>query len=194
MVRLEFRRNSADCPPPKHFDVRLETESSAAAALYQWAADVCSAKPPFSLDVTNTSSEAARQQFFLKQVDIGVSSLPPQPGEVPQSAPRLRSRPIDLTALVFAYNIVDPVTGQQITDLKLSPRFVARLLSDSEVIGFFNDPEFKHSIPDTPSRSRLPTLCCAPSGTPTHGSSPIGCNANHSARTFSTVPIRSASR
>jgi hypothetical protein len=142
-VQLNFRANSADCPPPRSFDVRLESEASAAAALYQWAADLCSARPAFALDVTNTSSDASRQQFFLRHVDVGVSSLPPQPGEVPSSAPAYAVAPIDLTALVVAYNIVDPVTGHQITDVTLTPRLVARLVSDSDTLGFFSDPEFK---------------------------------------------------
>jgi hypothetical protein len=141
-ARLEFRENTADCPPPKGFDVRVETEQSGAAALYQWAADLCSAQPPFSLDVTNTSSDAARNQFFLKHVDVGVSSLPPAPGETPASAPAYTAAPLDLTALVVAYNIVDPVTGHQITDVTLTPRLVARLVSDSDTLGFFFDPEF----------------------------------------------------
>jgi hypothetical protein len=142
-VQLDFRANSADCPPPSTFDVRLESEASASAALYQWAANLCSARPPFALDVTNTSSDAARQQFFLRHVDVGVSSLPPQPGEVPGSAPPYAVAPVDLTALVVAYNIVDPVTGHQITDVTLTPRLVARLVSDSDTLGFFSDPEFK---------------------------------------------------
>ena len=50
--------------------------------------------------------------------------------------------PVDLTAIVLAYNIVDPVTNKQITDLTLTPRLVARLLSDSDVNTFFEDPEF----------------------------------------------------
>lgn len=142
MVRLEFRENSADCPPPKSFDVRLEAEASASAALYQWAADLCEEKKPFALDVTNTSSNASRQQFFLKHVDVGVSSLPPKPGEATSTAPKFAVAPVDLTALVVAYNIVDPVTGHQITDITLTPRLVARLVSDSDVLGFFSDPEF----------------------------------------------------
>ena len=152
LVRLDFRENSADCPPPKHFDVRLETEASAAAALYQWAADLCSTTKPFALDVTNTSSNAARQQFFLNHVDVAVSSLPPGAGETTRATPGYAVAPVDLTALVVAYNIVDPVNGHQITDVTLTPRLVARLVSDTDVLGFFQDPEFKklnpsHSFP-----------------------------------------------
>ena len=81
IVPLQFRKSSGDCPPVTHFDVQIESESSAAAAFYQWAADVCTGQGAFTVDVTNTSSNAAREQFFAGNVDIGVSSLPPQPGE-----------------------------------------------------------------------------------------------------------------
>ncbi len=146
-ARLDFRENTADCPPPARFDVRLESEASAAAAAYQWAADLCSATPPFALDVTNTSSDAARAQFFQKHVDVALTSLPPAAGEAPASAPAYAVAPIDLTALVVAYNIVDPVTFHQITDVTLTPRLVARLVSDSDVLSFFQDPEFQKLNP-----------------------------------------------
>jgi len=147
IVPLSFRRSSGDCPPVTHFDVKVEAETSAAAAFYQWAADVCTGTGAFTVDVTNTSSNAARQQFFDQNVDIGVSSLPPQQTELPPDPRAYTVTPVDLTGIVIAYNIVDPVTHQQITDMKLSPRLVARLLSSTEVVAFFNDPEFKKLNP-----------------------------------------------
>jgi hypothetical protein len=146
-VKLDFRQNAADCPPPRRFDVRLEAESSAAAAFYEWAAGLCGGSDPFALDVTNTSSTAARHQFFEKHVDVGVSSVPPQAGEVTTTSPPFLVAPVDLTAVVVAYVIVDPVTGQQITDLTLSPRLVARLISDTDVLTLFTDPEFQKLNP-----------------------------------------------
>jgi ABC-type phosphate transport system substrate-binding protein len=148
VVPLQFRRSFGDCPPATHFDLKLESETSAAAAFYQWAADVCTGQGAFTLDVTNTSSNAARQQFFDKNVDIAVSSLPPQQSELPPDPRPYTVTPVDLTGIVIAYNIVDPVTHQQITDMKLTPRLVARLLSSSGVLTFFNDPEFKKLNPD----------------------------------------------
>ena len=91
--------------------------------------------------MTNTSSTAARHQFFEKHVDVGVSSVPPQAGEVTTTSPPFLVAPVDLTAVVVVYVIVDPVTGQQITDLTLSPRLVARIISDTDVLTLFTDPE-----------------------------------------------------
>lgn len=147
IVPLQFRKSAGDCPPVTHFDARIETEASAAPALYQWAADLCSGKNALTLNVTNTSSDQARADFFARNVDIGVSSLPPQAGTIPAGAPKYTVAPVDLTGVVVAYNIMDPVTHQPISDLTLTPRLVARLLSDSDVLTFFSDPEFKKLNP-----------------------------------------------
>ncbi|MDP9335926.1 MAG: hypothetical protein M3Q30_21820, partial [Actinomycetota bacterium] len=143
IVPLQFRKSVGDCPAVTHFDARIETEASAAPALYQWAADLCNGSHALTLNVTNTSSDQARSDFFASNVDIAVSSLPPQPGETTAGAPNYTVAPIDLTGVVVAYNIMDPVTHQPISDLTLTPRLVARLLSDSDVLTFFDDPEFK---------------------------------------------------
>jgi hypothetical protein len=144
---LTFRKSAADCPPVTHFDVRAEAEASAATALYQLAGDVCAGKGAFTVDVTNTSSNSARKQFFSGNVDVGVTSLPPQQVEVPAGTPAYTVTPVDLTGIVVAYNIMDPVTKQKIRDIKLTPRLVARLVSDTDVLTFFDDPEFKKLNP-----------------------------------------------
>jgi len=142
LVPLSFARNSADCPPVQAYDFKVEAEASAAPALYQWAAALCTGPHAFAIDITDTSSNQARQDFFSKLVDMGVTSVPPEPGEITPTAPKFSVVPLDLTGIVIAYNITDPVTHKQITNLTLTPRLVARLLSDSDVESFFSDPEF----------------------------------------------------
>ena len=142
IVPLTFKHSFGDCPPVQTFDFRIETESSAAPALYQWAADFCTGKNAFTVDVTNSSSNSARENFFSNQVDIAVSSLRPEPGEALPTSPQYSVVPIDLTAVVFAYNIIDSHTHRPVTDLTLTPRLAARLISDSDLTTFFRDPEF----------------------------------------------------
>jgi hypothetical protein len=142
IVPLSFERNSADCPPVQQYNFSVESEASAAPALYQWAAALCIGAHPFTMDVTNTSSNEAREDFLSGEVDLGVTSLPPEPSELTPTAPKFSVTPLDLTAIVVAYNIVDPVTHKQITNLTLTPRLVARLISDSDMESFFQDPEF----------------------------------------------------
>src|SRR5262249_32220515 len=142
IVPLQFAHSFGDCPPVKNFDVRIETEASAAPALYQWAADFCTGEHAFTVDVTNTSSNSARADFLSQQVDLGVTSIKPGPGEVTASSPQYKVVPLDLTAVVLAYNVVDRVTKKPITDITLTPRLVARLISDSDLTTFFHDKEF----------------------------------------------------
>jgi len=142
LVPLSFARNSADCPPVQHYDFSVESEASATAALYQWAAALCIGPHAFTMDITNTASNQAREDFLSGLVDLGVTSLPPEPGEITPTSPQFSVTPLDLTGIAIAYNITDSVTDKQITDLTLTPRLVARLLSDSDLATFFQDPEF----------------------------------------------------
>lgn len=142
IVPLSFARNSGDCPPVQHYDFSIESEASAAPALYQWAAELCTGPHKFTMSITNTASNQARDDFLSGLVDIGVTSLPPEPGEITPTSPQFSVTPIDLTGLAIAYNITDSATDKQITDLTLTPRLVARLLSDSDLASFFQDPEF----------------------------------------------------
>jgi hypothetical protein len=142
IVPLQFARSFGDCPPVQNFDVRMETEASAAPALYDWAANFCTGEHAFTVDVTSSSSNAARENYFSKQIDIAVTSLEPKPEEVIPGSPPYRVVPLDLTAIVIAYNITDRKTHKPITDITLSPRLVARLISDSDLTTFFHDPEF----------------------------------------------------
>ena len=147
IVPLSFARNSADCPPVQQYAFSVESEASAAYALYQWAAALCVGPHAFAMDVTDTSSNQARADFLSHLVDIGVTSLPPQPAELTPTAPKFSVVPLDLTGVVVAYNITDPVTHKQITNLTLTPRLVVRLLSDSDIESFFSDPELQKLNP-----------------------------------------------
>ena len=143
----QLRRNAADCPPVVQYNFSIEAEASAAPALYQWAAALCTGKHAFTMDITNTSSNQAREDFFSGEVDLGVTSLPPEPGEITAGVPKFSVAPLDLTAVVIAYNIIDSKTDKQITDLTLTPRLVARLLSDTDIQSFFRDPELRKLNP-----------------------------------------------
>jgi hypothetical protein len=142
IVPLLFAHSFGDCPPVRNFDVRVETEASAAPALYDWAAHFCTGEHAFTVDVTSSSSNAARENFLNRQIDIGVTSLEPTPDEITPGSPPYRVVPLDLTAVVIAYNIKDRQTNRPITDITLTPRLVARLVSDSDLTTFFHDPEF----------------------------------------------------
>ena len=141
-AKIEFARSIDDCPPVTQFDVRAEGEASASALIYNWAANLCTADPKLILDYTEISSVAGRQDFLNKLVDVGVTSMPPTDAELAASPghPSYTFAPVDLTAVVVAYNMTDPKTGKRITDLTLSPRLLARVLTDTELQGPQTDP------------------------------------------------------
>src|SRR5207249_4109134 len=100
---------------------------------YTWAAGLCTASPPQIVDYTLTSSVSGREDFLKDLVDVGVTSTGATAAELAAAPGHLAFTyaPTDLTAIVVAYNMTDPDTGQRITDLKLSPRLLARLITDS---------------------------------------------------------------
>lgn len=150
---LTFSKSVDDCPPVTNYDVRTEGEASAAQLMYYWAANLCTAKQKLILDYTQTSSVSGRQDFLNKLVDVGMTSIPPTAAELAgfPNHPAYTYAPVDLSALVVAYNIVDPVTGKRLTDLTLTPRLLARIISDTNLTGpqtdktsFFGDPELNN--------------------------------------------------
>lgn len=140
---LKFAPSPADCPPVSRFDARAEGEASAAEQMYLWSAQLCTGANAQIVDYTETSSNSARESFLSGAVDLAVTSLPATADEIAAGKPGLKFKyaPISVNAVVVAYYLVDPVTGQRITDLKLSPRLIARLISNSRLLGYFQDPE-----------------------------------------------------
>ena len=76
--------------------------------------------------------------------DIGVTSLGSTSSELATSSAKTSYlyAPLDLNSVVVAFHINDAVTGQAITSVTLTPRLLARLITDSDLLDFFTDPEF----------------------------------------------------
>ncbi len=145
VVPITFARSSADCPVPDHLDVRAEGEASGANLFYNWVGQLCEGTPKLALDYTETSSNNGRASELAGQADLGVTSLGATKEELAASAAHTTYEyaPLDLNAVVVAFNIQDSVTNQQILDVTLTPRLIARLVTDSQLLDFFNDPEFQ---------------------------------------------------
>jgi hypothetical protein len=146
VASLSFAPSVADCPALSRFDVTLEGEASAADQLYRWAAAKCAGTDALALDFTETSSNEGRVSFLAHHVDAAVTSLGAPAGEL-AGAPAPAYAPLDLTAVAIVFNMKDPTTGRQITDLTLSPRLVARIISNSDLFGIFSDPELQQLNP-----------------------------------------------
>lgn len=154
VVELNFIPSIADCPPVVDFDLRFDGSASAAPQFYRWAADKCGGNKPLVIDYTNSNDNTGRENFLNGLVDGGVSGLAATKEELDHHSESVKFKyaPVDLTAVVIAINMRDPMTGQVITDLTLTPRLVAKMVTDSDVTNLFTDPEFRRLN----SRIRLP--------------------------------------
>jgi ABC-type phosphate transport system substrate-binding protein len=144
LAPLAFAKSVSDCPPVDKIDITAEGEASSAAVFYRWAADRCAGTDPLVLDYTETNSNSGRADFLNNQVDLGLTSLPATQDELdgaPQKPESFRYAPMDLTAIAVVFNMTDPKTQQRITDLTLSPRLLARVVSNTTLSEFFQDPE-----------------------------------------------------
>jgi ABC-type phosphate transport system substrate-binding protein len=156
VISLTFAPSQADCPPITSFDLRTDGSASAAGALYTWSASLCRGGDTFVLDYTETSSTAGRENFLEGLVDMGITAAAVSEEELeehPDHRP-FAYAPLNLSAVAVVVNMRDPFTGNQVTDLVLSPRLVTRLVTDSSVTGFLGDPELRQLNP----RVRFPTV------------------------------------
>ena len=144
-VPLEFAKSTADCPSVLDFDLRSDGSASAAPAMYQWAAERCDGSDAIVLDYSETSSDTGREDFLAGLIDFGVTARPASTEELDlhPDHPTFRYAPLALSAVAVVLNMRDPYTGTRLTDVTLSPRLVARLVTDTSIDSFFSDPELR---------------------------------------------------
>ena len=159
IVPLTFARSQADCPNITDFDVRADGSATSAGLFYDWAAKLCNGDNAVVVDYTENSSTTGRENFLAGLTDFGVTALPATAEEL-EAHPDHRDFnyiPIVASAVVIAYNFTDPFTGQPLDNLVLSPRLVARIITNSSLETFFQDRELQVLNPGV----RLPTSVLA---------------------------------
>ena len=179
------------------FDFGIETEASAAPALYQWAADFCTGDARVHGRRHEHVVEPARENFF--------SNAGRHRGHR-----RCRRNPARLTPTSPTFSVVAarPHRGRVRVQhhrpghaqADHRPHAHARgssrgLISDSDLTSFFHDPEFRKLNP----HHHWPIQVAAPGlarrdRTPTRGSSRTGSTATRGARASSTARTSTASR
>jgi hypothetical protein len=152
VVPISFAKSPSDCPRVPAPDVTTEGSASTSHALYTWSAQMCTGAHPLALDYTETASPAGRRDFIAGAIDVGLTSMRATAAEARTATRSYSYAPIDLSAVAIAFNVRDTVTGQKITDMKLTPRLVALLLAGDQIAGpgrsLFSDPEFLALNPD----------------------------------------------
>jgi hypothetical protein len=155
IVPITFAPSQADCPTITDFDVRVDGSATSASLFYAWAARICQGDSSVVLDYTETSSTTGRENFLSGLIDFGVTALPATEDELSHHSDRREYSyaPVAASAVVVAYNLTDPFTGLRVENLVLSPRLVARLVTNSSVETFVRDRELLNINPTV----RFPT-------------------------------------
>jgi phosphate ABC transporter phosphate-binding protein len=127
-------------------------------ALTQGASDV--ARFGLNVDYQGIGSTAGRQNYMYNLIDFAATEIPYQPDELAQYRAELGGRfrtwqylPDVAGGTAFMYNLVDPATGQRITNLRLTSATVAKIFTGK--ITRWRDPAVLAdnpgvNIPDTP--------------------------------------------
>ena len=159
IVPITFAPSQADCPNITDFDVRGDGSATSAGLFYDWAAKLCTGDNAVVVDYTENSSNTGRENFLSGLTDFGVSALPATAEEL-AAHPDHRDFsyvPLVASATVIAYNFTDPFTGQPLDNLILSPRLVARVITNTSLETFFQDRELLRLNPGV----RFPTSVLA---------------------------------
>lgn len=174
VVPLRFAPAPSNCP------IRNTTFTALGSpmlgrAINQWIAALCSSANP--LTITYNSALTEPQAITDVPLGLGDIALTTRPGPAnPGGKHTYTYAPLAISAVSIAYWIDNPVTGKPLTTLKLDPRLVAKLLTQSydfqnegcggglapKVIGcdgavdgnpfsLFADPEFRKLNPKVPA-------------------------------------------
>lgn len=155
VIPISFAPSQADCPNITDFDVRIDGSATSAGLFYSWAARICQGQDAVVVDYTETSSTTGRENFLAGLVDIGLTGLPATAEELSHHPdhPEFSYAPVAASAMVVAYNLTDPFSGQRVNNLVLSPRLVARLVTNTSIETFVRDRELLNLNPNV----RFPT-------------------------------------
>ncbi len=155
VIPITFAPSQADCPTITDFDVRVDGSATSAGLFYAWAAQICQGDSSVVLDYTETSSTTGRENFLSGLIDFGVTALPATEEELSHHPDHREYSyaPVAASAVVVAYNLTDPFTGLRVENLVVSPRLVARLVTNSSVETIVRDRELLNINPTV----RFPT-------------------------------------
>ncbi len=153
-VPLSFAPAADSCPLGAA-DVTTTGSPAAQRQITQWQPKTCILPKPANVDYTALGEPQARTSFLSGQTDVGLTTLPASTTEKVGATRTFAYAPVGLTGIAIAYRIDDAITEQPITDLKLTPRLLAKLVTESYTYNgsdnpatagnpnsVFTDPEF----------------------------------------------------
>jgi hypothetical protein len=173
VVPLTFAKEPSSCPIRNASFTALGSPMLG-RAMAQWQAGLCNGANPLAIIYNSAITEPEAIQDLPS--GLGDIALTTRPGPVKEGGKTYTYAPVAISAVAIAYWIDNPVTGEPVQTLRLDPRLVVKLLTQSydfegegcgngpppKVIGcdgavdgnplsLFDDPEFKYLNPKVQS-------------------------------------------
>jgi hypothetical protein len=128
IVPLRFERTPTDCPVHNP-DFSVIGSPMLARAMGSWQTALCSAADPEFIQYDSAQNEPLAREDFVAGTDTVALTTLPLTGE---TSPRPYTyAPVAVSAESIAFWIDNPTTGKPLTHLKLDPRLVLKLLTQS---------------------------------------------------------------
>lgn len=184
IVPLKFEATPTDCPVHNP-DFSVIGSPMLARAMGSWQAALCSAARPEFIQYDSAQNEPLAREDFVAGTDtVALTTLPLTGAKSPRP---FTYAPLAISAESVAFWTDNPRTGKPLAHLKLDPRLVLKLLTqsynfeneacghgpadthgigcdnavDNEPASLFADPEFKHLNPhvaDVGDGFQIPTV------------------------------------
>ena len=136
LVPIGFSPPPTPCPPASGAgSVQAQGAPTAFRAMSVWSGAACNLTPSLSVDYTTSGSDdfTASDNFAAGSTDFAATSFPISSADQDALTKKHRGfqyAPITSGALVFAYNIYDQTTHQQVTNLKLPASVLAEIFTE----------------------------------------------------------------
>jgi hypothetical protein len=128
IVPLHFAQTPTDCPV-KNPDFSIIGSPMMGRAMNSWQAGLCASSAPVNLQYDESQAEPLARTDFLDGLDDVALTTVAASG-LPATHP-FTYAPVAVSAESVVFWVDDPKTGQPLTRLKLDPRLVAKLLTQS---------------------------------------------------------------
>ena len=145
--------STTTCPPPAATtpQINVEGAGSASYAIDTWNGQLCNSHSPLNLNYTTTGEVTAKADFESGATNVALASLSPSSG--PKGGSYVAA-PTDVSAVAIAFRIADATTQATVTTVRLTPRVLAMLVTNSGTDGgiyadsarlfpLTQDPEFQ---------------------------------------------------
>jgi len=128
IVPLYFAPTPTDCPVHNP-NFSAIGSPMLERAMSSWQSALCSASSPVNIQYDSAQNEPlAREDFLTGTDDVGLTTVP---GPSKGAARPFTYAPVAISAESIAFWIDNPKNGKPLTQIKLDPRLVAKLLTQS---------------------------------------------------------------